>query len=69
MKEDSKLYVYLAESGKKPYTVYDDRFIMSQVLPGYEENQDSLAGPQFAEGEYTVEFSDEVWKSCCFQER
>ena len=24
---------------------------------------DSLAGPQFAEGEYTVEFSDEVWKS------
>ena len=24
---------------------------------------DSLAGPQFAEGEYTVEFFDEVWKS------
>ena len=24
---------------------------------------DNLAGPQFAEGEYTVEFSDEVWKS------
>lgn len=24
---------------------------------------DNLAGPQFTEGEYTVEFSDQVWKS------
>ena len=50
-KEDSKLI----KPVKKPR--YDDVYHEGIAW------LDSLAGPQFAEGEYTVEFSDEVWKS------